>query len=81
MSFVGGADIGQVFVQTTSHRAHTPEEIAERALNKLRRADNEDALKYILVKYLREAQDAALADAKRVLIQNGFNDAASRLGD
>jgi hypothetical protein len=81
MSFVGGGEIGQVFVQTTEHRGHTPEEIAERAVNKVLRAQNEVELKQVLIKYLQEAQNSERMNARRKLIDNGFSDAASRLGD
>ena len=81
MSFVGGSEIGQVFVQTTNNREHTVEEIAERAVNRALRAETREGLKLILIKYLQEAQSAALKTAQRNLIEQGFNDAASRLGD
>lgn len=81
MSFVGQSNIGQVFVQTTNSREHTVEEIAERAVNRALRAETQEALKLILIKYLQEAQDAALKTARRKLIENGFNDATAYLGD
>lgn len=81
MSFVGGGEIGQVFVQTTSHRGYTPEEIAERAVNRVVRVTSQEGLKQVLVEYLQEAQDSALMNARRTLIENGFDDAAKRLGD
>ena len=81
MSFIGGVEVGQVFVQTTSNREHTVEEIAERAVNRALRAETQEDLKLILIKYLQEAQSAALKTAQRNLIEQGFNDAASRLGD
>ena len=81
MSFVGGVEVGQVFVQTTNSREHTVEEIAERAVNRALRAETQEGLKLILIKYLQEAQSAALKTAQRNLIEQGFNDAASRLGD
>ena len=81
MSFVGGVEVGQVFVQTTNNREHTVEEIAERAVNRALRAETQEGLKLILIKYLQEAQSAALKTARRNLIEQGFNDAASRLGD
>ena len=81
MSFVGGSEIGHVFVQTTDNREHTVEEIAERAANRALRAETQEGLKLILTKYLQEAQSAALKTAQRNLIEQGFNDAASRLGD
>ena len=81
MSFVGGGEIGQVFVQTTNHRGYTPEEIAERAVNRIVRVTSQEGLKQVLIEYLQEAQDSALMNARRKLIDNGFDDAASRLGD
>ena len=79
--FSAGSEIGQVFVQTTNNREHTVEEIAERAVNRALRVDTREGLKQVLVKYLQEAQDSALKNARRTLIEQGFNDAASRLGD
>ena len=81
MSFLGGAELGQVFVQTTDNREHTVEEIAERAVNRALRVDTQEGLKQVLIKYLQEAQNSALKDARRKLIENGFNDAAAYLGD
>lgn len=81
MSFLGGTEIGHVFVQTTNNREHTVEEIAERAVNRALRVDTQEGLKQVLIKYLQEAQNSALKDARRKLIENGFNDAAAYLGD
>ena len=81
MSFLGGAELGQVFVQTTDNREHTVEEIAERAVNRALRVDTQEGLKQVLIKYLQEAQNSTLKDARRKLIENGFNDAAAYLGD
>jgi hypothetical protein len=81
MSFLAGSNIGDVFVQTTSNRGYTPEEIAERAVNRLRRIDTEEELKRVLTKYLQEAQESERMNARRTLIENGFADAASHLGD
>ena len=81
MSFLGGVEIGQVFVQTTNNREHTVEEIAERAVNRALRVETQEGLKQVLIKYLQEAQNSALKDARRKLIGNGFNDAAAYLGD
>ena len=81
MSFLGGTEIGQVFVQTTNNREHTVEEIAERAVNRALRVETQEGLKQVLIKYLQEAQGAALKTAQRNLIENGFNDAAAYLGD
>jgi len=79
--FGAESEIGQVFVQTTNHRGHTVEEIAERAVNRALRVDTQEGLKLVLIKYLQEAQNSALEDARRKLIEQGFNDAAARLGD
>ena len=79
--FSAGSEIGQVFVQTTNNREHTVEEIAERAVNRALRVDTREGLKQVLIKYLQEAQDSALKNARRTLIEQRFNDAASRLGD
>lgn len=81
MSFAAGMDVGNVFVQTTSNRGYTAEEIAERAVNRLRRIETEEELKRVLTKYLQEAQDSERMNARRTLIENGFIDAASHLGD
>ncbi len=81
MSFLGGTEIGHVFVQTTNNREHTVEEIAERAVNRALRVDTQEGLKQVLIKYLQEAQNSTLKDARRKLIENGFNDAAAYLGD
>ena len=81
MSFLAGMDVGNVFVQTTSNRGYTAEEIAERAVNRLRRIETEEELKRVLTKYLQEAQDSERMNARRILTENGFVDAASHLGD
>lgn len=81
MSFAAGMEVGNVFVQTTSNRGYTAEEIAERAVNRLRRIETEEELKRVLTKYLQEAQDSERMNARRTLIENGFIDAASHLGD
>jgi hypothetical protein len=79
--FNAGSEIGNVFVQTTNNREHTVEEIAERAVNRALRVDTQEGLKQVLIKYLQEAQDSALKSARRTLIEQGFDDAAARLGD
>jgi glutamate synthase domain-containing protein 3 len=81
MSFAAGMEVGNVFVQTTSNRGYTAEEIAERAVNRLRRIETEEELKRVLTKYLQEAQDSERMNARRTLVENGFIDAASHLGD
>lgn len=77
----GDMELGQVFVQTTSNRGYTPEEIAERAVNRVLRVRDKDELQRVLVKYLHEAQESERMTVRRVLIENGFKDAAERLGD
>lgn len=77
--FDANTGLGQVFVQTTDHRGHTVEEIAERAANRVLRAETREALKLILIKYLQETQKVTLKTARRTLIENGFTDAAKRL--
>jgi hypothetical protein len=81
MTFEGGVELGQVFVQTTDNRGFTPEEIAERAAYRILHVQTEQDLKRVLVKYLQEAQDSERMNARRILIENGFNDAAKHLGD
>ena len=77
----GDMELGQVFVQTTSNRGYTPKEIAERAVNRVLRVRDKDELQRVLVKYLHEAQESERMTVRRVLIENGFKDAAERLGD
>ena len=81
MSFVGGSEIGNVFVQTTDHRGHTVEEIAERAANRILSADTKEALHYWLVKYLREAQAAERQMICKKLDQKGYAEIAHLIGD
>ena len=81
MTFAAGMEVGNVFVQTTSNRGYTAEEIAERAVNRIRRIETEEELKRVLTKYLQEAQDSERMNARRTLVENGFIDAASHLGD
>lgn len=81
MNFLADSEVGNVFVQTTSNRGYTAEEIAERVVNRLKRIDTEEELRRVLIKYLQEAQDSERMNARRTLIENGFADAASHLGD
>ena len=81
MSFAGDMAVGQVFVQTTSNRGYTPEEIAERAITHILRVQTKEELNRVLVKYLQEAQNSERMNVRRILIENGFSDAAARLGD
>ena len=81
MSFSSDLELGQVLVQTTDYRGFTPEELAERAVNRVMRVQTEDELKRVLIKYLQEAQNSERMNARRILIENGFSDAAKHLGD
>jgi hypothetical protein len=81
MSFVAGSEIGNVFVQTTDHRGHTVEEIAERAANRILSADSKEALHYWLVKYLSEAQAAERRMICKKLDQQGYAEIAHLIGD
>jgi len=81
MSFVGGSEIGSVFVQTTDNRGHTVEEIAERAANRILSADSKEALHYWLVKYLSEAQAAERQMICKKLDQQGYAEIAHLIGD
>ena len=81
MSFAGDMSLGNVFVQTTSNRGYTPEEIAERATARILRIQTQEELNRVLVKYLQEAQESDRMNVRRYLYENGFSDAASRLGD
>ena len=77
----GDTALGQVFVQTTSNRGYTPEEIAERATIRVLRVQTKEELNRVLTKYLHEAQESERMNVRRLLIESGFNDAAKRLGD
>lgn len=79
--FNADTQIGQVLVQTTDHRGHTVEEIAERALNRVLRADSKEALHYWLVKYLQEAQEAERQSICKKLNQQGYAEIAQLIGD
>lgn len=79
--FNATTEIGQVLVQTTNHRGHTVEEIAERALNRIVRADSREALHYWLVKYLREAQEAERQAICKKLDKQGYAEIAQLIGD
>jgi len=73
--------VGQVFVQTTNHRGHTVEEIAERAANRLLSVDNKEALHHWLVKYLREAQKLERKEICKKLNQHGRSEIVNLIGD
>ena len=79
--FNATTEVGQVLVQTTDHRGHTVEEIAERALNRIIRVDSREALHYWLVKYLREAQEAERQSLCKKLNEQGYAEIAHLIGD
>lgn len=79
--FNANTEVGQVLVQTTNHREHTVEEIAERAANRILRADSKEALHYWLVKYLREAQEAERQSLYKKLNEQGYAEIAHLIGD
>ena len=79
--FNANTELGQVLVQTTNHREHTVEEIAERAANRILRADSKEALHYWLVKYLKEAQEAERQSLCKKLNEQGYAEIAHLIGD
>jgi len=79
--FNATTQLGQVLVQTTDHRGHSVEEIAERAANRILRADSKEALQYWLVKYLQEAQEAERQSICKKLSQQGYAEIAQLIGD
>jgi len=79
--FDANTGLGQVFIQTTDHRGHTVEEIAERAANRILRVDSKEALHYWLVKYLREAQETEREMICKKLMQQGHAEIAHLIGD
>ena len=79
--FNATTQLGQVLVQTTDHRGHSVEEIAERAANRILRADSKEALQYWLVKYLQEAQEAERQSICKKLNQQGYAEFAQLIGD
>ena len=81
MSFEGGFELGTVKVFTTDSRGFTPDEMADRAVDRLLRINNRSELKRVLTQYFKEARDSERMDLRRVLIENGFTDAAKLLGD
>ena len=81
MSFEGGMEIGVVKVFTTDSRGFTPDEMADRAVDRLLRINNRSELKRVLAQYFQEAQDSERMNLRRKLNENGFADAAKLLGD
>ena len=81
MSFEGGVELGTVKVFTTDSRGFTPNEMADRAADRLLRINNRSELKRVLSQYFQEAQDSERMNLRRKLNENGFMDAAKHLGD
>ena len=79
--FSADTQVGQVLVQTTNHREHTVEEIAERAANRILSVDTKEALQYWLVEYLREAQAAERKELCKKLEKQGYSEIAHLIGD
>lgn len=87
ISNTGASEVGQVKVYTTSHRGFTPEEIAERAIDKIVYVGDQshplvtaqarafrDKVFNILVQYLREAQESERVTICAKLDQQGLED-------
>ena len=81
MNFEGGVQLGAVKVFTTDNRGFTPDEMADRAVDRLLRINNRSELRRVLTQYFQEAQDSERMDLRRKLEANGFADAAKHLGD
>jgi hypothetical protein len=79
--FNANTEVGLVFVQTTDHRGHTVDEIAERAANRILSVDTKEALQYWLVEYLREAQAAERKELCKKLEKQGYSEIAHLIGD
>jgi hypothetical protein len=77
----GNFQIGQVKVFTTDSRGFTPEELADRAVDRLLRINNRSELNRVLAQYFKEAQDSERMNVRKLLVENGFLDAAKLLGD
>jgi hypothetical protein len=77
----GNFQIGQVKVFTTDSRGFTPEELADRAVDRLLRINNRSELNRVLAQYFKEAQDSERMNVRKLLVENGFSDAAKLLGD
>ena len=81
MNFEGGLQLGSVKVFTTDNRGFTPDEMADRAVDRLLRINNRSELRRVLTQYFQEARDSERMDLRRKLDENGFSDAAKLLGD
>jgi hypothetical protein len=65
---------GIVEIQTTNHRGFTPEEVAERCLSKLLRANAyKDHMRAVLVFYMKEA-----VKSDRTTVYNALCDAGQK---
>lgn len=89
MSNAGEMQLGQVKVFTSSHRGFTPEEIAERAIDRFVYVGDKshpliaeqarvfrEQIKHLLVFYLREAQESERVTIAAKLTQNGYEELA-----
>jgi hypothetical protein len=88
----GSSEVGSVFVQTTSGRGFTPEEVAERCLNKII-AVSEDAnpvireqadafknqLRAVLVFYMKQAISSDRTTVYNALLSAGQKDLAETI--
>lgn len=81
MNFEGGLQLGSVKVFTTDNRGFTPDEMADRAVDRLLRINNRSELRRVLTQYFQEARDSERMDLRRKLDENNFSDAAKLLGD
>ncbi len=81
MSFESGLELGTVKVFTTDSRGFTPDEMADRAVDRLLRINNRSELKRVLAQYFKEAQESERMNLRRILIENGFMNAIEHLGD
>ena len=88
------AEIGVVRVYTTEHRGFTPEEIAERALDKIIYVGErshplileqarafKDQLRTVLVHYMKEAQESERLTIAAKLRAAGHHNTADILGE
>jgi len=92
--FSGGMEIGPVTVMTTQNRGFTPEEIAERALQKIIYIGEQSHpviveqakafrghIKEVLVQYLKEAQQSERTTIKAKLSLQVHDDLAKIIGE
>ena len=94
MNFEAAGSVGSVKIFTTDNRGFTPEEIAERAVEKLiyvgenvapdlaRQArEFKNQVFDLMVKYLREAQESERKTIRAKLSQRGYEEIAHLIGD